>query len=309
MNTPYFPFSFFNSSIVPSEEAVIPIMTNALQYGTGVFAGIRGYYNTEKKTLSVFRPRDHFDRMLQSLRILGVTLPYTTDNLIGFLTDLVKKNLPEQNCYFRPFAYASSLLLSPNLARDNQFAFAMYMIPLEDYLPTDKGLKVIVSSWKRIPDTIIPARAKIMGAYINSALARKEAADRGCDEAVMLTESGHISEGSAENIFIVRKGTLITPPVTDDILEGITRATICEIARKKGFPVEERTIDRSELYIAEEAFFSGTGVQCAWISEIDNRIIGSGTLGKITSILRDTYFAAVRGEVPEYAPLCLPISY
>ena len=200
----------------------------------------------------------------------------------------------------RPFAYAGSTNLSPNLERDAQFDFALYMMPLGEYLSVEKGLSVMVSSWRRISDNAIPPRGKISGSYINSALARKEATERGFDEAILLTQDGHVSEGSAENIFIVRDGILITPSATDDALEGITRRTILQLAKDLGIPTEIRSVDRTELYIADEAFFSGTGVQVAWIAKVDDRTVGDAKRGPVTKQLQDLFFSIVRGEEPRY---------
>lgn len=300
MKSDTLPYAFFEKKVVPIEKANISIMTNALQYGTGIFGGIRAYYNKEKKFLSVFRVDDHYKRFLQSINILGVSLPFTKKELVDITLNLLKKNNPKTDTYCRPFAYASSLNLSPNLERDKIFDFALYMIPLGEYLSTTKGLSVMVSSWRRISDNAIPSRAKVSGAYINSALARKEATDRGCDEAILLTEDGHVAEGSAENIFIVHDGVLVTPPKSDDVLEGISRRSIIQIAQDLGIKVEERTIDRTELYICEEAFFSGTGVQVSWIGKVDGRVVGNGKRGPVTAKLQDLYFNILRGNEKKY---------
>ncbi len=294
----YFPYAFFQGKVVKNEDAKVSIMTNALQYGTAIFGGIRSYYNENngKPFISVFRIDDHYTRFLNAIKIIGVTLGYNKEQLIDITLKLLKKNNPHTDAYIRPFAYAGSINLSPNLTRDNKFDLAIYTIPLGDYLPTDKGLSAKVSSWRRVSDNAIPARAKISGSYINSALARKEAADYGFDEAIFLTEDGHVAEGSAENIFIVRNNTLITPATSDEVLEGITRRTIMEIAKSLNIPVEVRSIDRSELYVADEAFFCGTGVQVAWISSIDGRMLGNGKRGSITGQIQDTYFEVVRGQ-------------
>ena len=304
MTNTSFPFSFFEGKIVKTEDAKVSIMTNALQYGTGIFGGVRGYYNKEKKFLSVFRIDDHLKRFKSSLKILGVDMNYSQADLKKILLDLTKKNNPQTDTYFRPFAYASSLNLSPNLERDGVFEFALYMIPLGDYLPTDRGISVSVSSWKRVSDNAIPSRAKISGSYVNSALAKKEAMSNGHDEAIFLSESGTVSEGSAMNIFIVRDGVLITPSKTQAILEGITRRSVIKLAEDLGFPIEERAIDRSELYVADEAFFSGTGAQISWISKIDHRQIGDGRMGPMTKKIRDLFFRVVRGDEKKYADWC-----
>ena len=307
LKTSSYPFAFFEGKVVPMEEAKVSIMTNALQYGTGVFGGIRGYYNKKEGYISLFRLEDHFKRFLNSLKIIGVTLPYSVKELIDITVDLTKKNKAQTDTYFRPFAYAGSLNLSPNLERDSVFAFAEYMMPLGDYIPTDKGISVMVSSWRRVADNAIPSRAKITGSYINSALAKQEANRNGHEEAIFLSEDGHVSEGSAMNFFMVRDGILITPPKSDNILEGITRRTVMTLAKDLGIPVEERSIDRSELYIAEEAFFSGTGAQIAWIQKIDHRTVGDGNRGKISAKIQDLFFSLVYGNEKKYDAWCTKI--
>ncbi len=307
LTTTSFPFAYFEGKIVPIEDAKVSIMTNALQYGTGIFGGIRGYYNKEKGFISLFRIEDHFQRFVNSLKVIGVQLEYTKEDLMKITLDLTKKNNPQTDTYYRPFAYAGSLNLSPNLERDNTFAFAEYMIPLGDYLPTDKGIAVSVSSWRRISDNAIPSRAKITGGYMNSALAKKEANQNGSDEAIFLSEDGHVAEGSAMNFFMVRDGVLVTPSKSNDILEGITRRTVLELAKDLGMTVEERTIDRSELYVADEAFFSGTGAQISWIQKIDHRTVGDGNRGKLTGQIQDLFFRVVRGNESAYDKWCTKI--
>lgn len=302
-----FDYAFFAGRLVKLEEAKVSIMTSALQYGTGIFAGIRGYYDETKSSLSVFRIRDHYRRFLSSVKILGCSLAYTEDELIEIHMELIKKNNPHGNVYFRPFAYVGSTNIGPKLTDPGvNLDFALYMVSLGDYLPVDKGLSVMVSSWRRVSDNAIPARGKFSGAYINSALAKKEAIDNGFDEAILLSDSGHVSEGSVENIFIVRDGMLITPCSSDDILEGITRNTIMCIAEDLGMKVVERTIDRSELYIADEIFLVGTGCQLAWVQSVDKRDIGvaNGQIGTISKIIQQRYFATVYGEVEEYQKWC-----
>lgn len=301
MNQSTFPFSFFNKKFVKTEEAKVSITTNALQYGNGVFSGIRGYYNNNKKTLFVFRLNDHFERFLDALKILGVSIPYSKKQLKDIVVDLAKKNQPKTDSYFRPFAYADSDNISPNLDRDEVFNFCLFMISLGEYLPTNIGISVMVSSWRRVSDNAVPARAKISGAYINSSLAKKEATARGFNEAIVLNEGGHVSEGSAANFFLVKNNVLITPSKTDDILEGITRRTILELAKDLKIQTEERSVDRTELYTADEAFFSGTGVQLSWINSIDGRMIGDGKRGKITGKLQDLFFQIVRGDNKKYS--------
>ncbi|MCX7996402.1 MAG: branched-chain amino acid transaminase [Patescibacteria group bacterium] len=308
LTTTAHPYAFFEGKVVPVAEANVSIMTNALQYGTGIFSGIRGYYNAEGDFISIFRLEDHIKRFLQSFRIIGVKLEYDHKQLCEITIDLMKRNAPRTDTYIRPFGYAGSLNLSPNLERDSTFAFAEYMIPLGEYIPVDKGISVMVSSWRRVTDNTIPSRAKITGAYMNSALAKQEANRNGHEEAIFLNEAGSVVEGSAMNIFLVRDGVLITPAKYDDILEGITRRSIITLANDMGIPVEERTVDRSELYVADEAFFSGTGAQVSWISAIDHRPVGDGTRGPITTKLQEMFFRVARGQEKKYAKWCTKVA-
>jgi branched-chain amino acid aminotransferase len=308
LKTTAFPYTFLEGNVVKTEEAKVSIMTNALQYGTGIFGGLRGYYHKKNNYLSIFRIEDHIKRFMQSFHIIGVKLKYSEKEVKQIILDLTKKNKPETDTYYRPFGYASSTNISPNLERDSVFDFSLHMIPLGDYLPTDKGISVMVSTWRRISDNSIPSRAKISGSYINSALAKKEANMYGHEEAILLTEDGHVAEGSAMNLCIVRNGVLITPTYSNDILEGITRRTIITLAKDNGIPVEERTVDRTELYIADEAFFCGTGAQISWISQIDKRKIGTGKRGEITGRLQDLFFRVVRGEEKKYEDWCTKIA-
>lgn len=301
-----FKYAFFEGQFNDLENAKVSIMTNALQYGTAVFGGIRGYYDIEEKKLSLFRIRDHYKRFLSSIKILGCDFPYSLEQLISIHLDLIKKNAPTINSYFRPFAYVSNTSLGPNL-HNVTMDYALYMIPLEEYMPLGKGLSLKVSSWRRVSDNSIPARGKFSGAYLNSAFARKEANDNGYDEAILLTENGTVCEGSAENLFIIRDDILITPSLGDDILEGITRKTLLHLARENGIEVMERSIDRSELYLADEAFLSGTGCQLAWVHSIDKRVI-SNEIGHISKKLQDEYFAVVRGKVAKYSSWCTKVS-
>lgn len=294
-----FPYAFFEGDLVPSDQAKVNIATHALQYGTGCFGGIRGYVDRDGSTINIFRLRDHTQRLLQSARLLRANVSYDPDDIAGIVTDLIRKNAPRQNVYIRPFIYKAELALAPRLTglRD---ALAIYMIELDDYLDLSAPVSLMVSSWQRIEDNVIPSRGKVTGAYINSSLAKDQAGEAGYDDAIMLNRDGKIAEASGANIFIVRNGTLITPPVTEDILEGITRRSLIEFAHDAGIPVAERAIDRSELYIADEAFLCGTGVQVAAVGSIDGRPIGDGKLGPITSQLQTIYFSLVRGDDSPY---------
>lgn len=293
------PFAFFQGDFVAIENANVSIATHALQYGTGCFAGIRGYLDNDGKSINIFRLPDHTRRLVQSGLILRADLPYGPDEIGQIIVDLVKKNAPTQNVYIRPFIYKAGLELTPKL-KGIKDELAIYMMPLGDYLDVANPIKLGVSSWQRIEDDIIPSRAKITGGYINSSLAKDEAAEAGYDDAIMLNRDGKVAEASGANLFIVRNGALITAPITADILEGITRRSLVEFARDAGVTVEERAIDRSELYIAEEVFLCGTGVQIASVGWIDGRPIGGGKRGPITEKLQNTFFSLVRGGDSPY---------
>ncbi len=273
--------------------------THALNYGTGVFEGIRAYWNEERGTLQVLKLREHYERFEKSCRMLRIELPNTIDELCDITLDILKRNGPREDTYIRPLAYKSATAVGVNLKGDSELS--IFTVPMGDYVELT-GLKVCVSSWRRTPDTSIPARGKLTGSYINTALAVDEAHRAGYDDAIFLTQDGHVSEASAANIFIVRKGQIITPPVTADILEGITRDCVMELAeRELDLLVMERDIDRTELYAADEVFLSGTGFQIAPVVEVDGRPVGTGSVGPIVEELQKMYFRAARGEWPEYA--------
>ncbi|MFH1927757.1 MAG: branched-chain amino acid transaminase [Chloroflexota bacterium] len=300
-------YAFFKGEFVPIEEAKVSIMTHAFNYGTGCFEGIRGYWNQEEEQLYIFRLMEHYQRLQRSSRIIFIDLPYSAEELSDLTVNLLRMNQHRSDTYVRPLAYKATEGIGVRL-HDLEDDFAIFSVPLGRYLEKEEGASVSVSSWRRVDDNAIPARAKITGAYINSALCKTEAVLNGFDEAIVLTQDGHVSEGSAENLFIVRSGKLVTPPGTDNILEGITRATIMQLAREEmGLEVEERKIDRTELYIAEEAFFCGTGVQVAAIVDVDRRRVGSGKIGPVVSRLRDIYFDVVRGKVEKYKGWCTPV--
>ncbi len=292
-------FAYFKGQIVPFSEANISIGTHALHYGTGAFAGIRGYLDDDGETINVFRLHDHAARLLRSAKLLRMTLPHTVDTVVETMLELTRRNAPTGDVYFRPLVYKASVQLTPRLlGLDDELA--VFMLPMGDYLDTTRGQKVIVSSWTRVSDNAIPSRGKLTGAYINSAFAKDEAEEHGADDAIMLNEVGKVAEGSACNLFIVRDGVLITPPVTGDILEGITRRSVLTVAADLGIPTEQRAIDRSELYLADEAFFCGTGAQIAWIETIDGRTIGEGTPPPVAEKVRVELFDAFRGRSDRY---------
>jgi branched-chain amino acid aminotransferase len=291
---------FFNGEFVPANEARVGVMSHALSYGTGCFEGIRGYWNDQTGELYLFRLREHYERLHNSCRIVNIKLPYTVDELIAITVDLVRRNNLRENCYIRPFAYKADEVIGVRLTELHD-AFLIYTVPMGDYVATT-GLRCGVSSWRRVDDNMIPARAKISGAYVNSAFAKSEALMNGFDEAIMLTSEGHVSEGSAENIFMLVDGSLITPPASENILLGITRDTIMQLARRElDRVVRERQIDRTELYVADEIFLTGTGAQIAPVIEVDHRPVGTGKVGTLTETLQQAYHDVVRGKRPEYS--------
>lgn len=299
-------FAFFNGEIVPIEQAQVSVMTHALNYGTGCFEGIRGYWNADEQQLLVFQLRPHMERLLRSCKILFMALPYNADDLCRITLDLLRREEFREDVYIRPLVYKSDHAIGVRL-NDMTDGFALFALGFGQYIQ-GPAARACISSWRRIEDNIIPSRAKVSGAYINSALAKTEALLNGYDEAIVLGADGQISEASAANLFIVRDGVLITPPVTSDVLEGITRRVVADLARDElGVPVVERSIDRTELYIADEAFFCGTGVEIKPIAEIDRRPVGDGSVGPISARLVQLYGDLVRGRLARYREWCTPV--
>lgn len=297
---------YMNGAFVPAHEARVGVMSHALSYGTGCFEGIRGYWNDQTQELYIFRLREHYERLHRSCRIVNIALPYTVDELIAITVDLVRRNNLHENCYIRPFAYKADEIIGVRL-NNLEDAFLVYAVPMGDYVATT-GLRCGVSSWRRIDDNMIPARAKISGSYMNSAFAKTEALMNGFDEAIMLTSEGHVSEGSAENIFMLINGELVTPSASENILPGITRDTVMQLARRELDRItRERQIDRTELYIADEIFLTGTGAQLAPVIEVDHRSVGTGKVGPLTETFQRTYYEVVRGMRPEYLDWLTPV--
>lgn len=300
-------YAFFKGKFVPLEEANVNIMNNAFMYGTAVFEGIRGYWNERQEEIYVFRMREHFERMMDSMKIMWMEPKYSVDEFCRLTIELLRLNKPRKDTYVRPGAFKSGQKIGPSL-ENNPTDFYIFSVPFGDYFHGAEGLKVQVSAWRRVEDNAIPARAKIVGAYANTALAKTDALMAGFDECIVLSENGHVSEGSAMNLFMVKKGQLITTPTYENILEGITRSTIIELAREElGIETVGCTIDRSELYTADELFFCGTGAQIAPIISVDKRPIGNGKVGPITEKIKDLYISICRGEVPKYHKWLTPV--
>jgi branched-chain amino acid aminotransferase len=298
MNTAH---AYFEGKIVPMDDAKISIASHALNYGTAAFGGLRGYWNEKQEKLFVFRPLDHYRRLLGSSKMLCMELPHSPESLTQITIDLLKADNWRQDVYIRPLVYKADAGIGVRL-HDLRDEVSIFAIPFGAYGKNEDGAHITVSSWRRIDDNVIPARGKISGAYANSALIKTDAIRSGFDEALVLDNNGHISEGTAMNVFIVRDGVLITPPVTDNILEGITRRTVLELARNElKIPVVERSIDRTETYICEELFMTGTAAQVTVVTKVDHRPVGSGQPGEITLKLRQLFDDVVHGRVEKYA--------
>ena len=291
---------FFEGKIVPFEDAKVSVATQALHYGTAVFGGIRGYWNDEKKKLYIFRPYDHYRRLLNSGRMMNMQLPYDEEGLIQLTLDLVRTEGWQTDIYIRPLIYKADLGIGVRL-HDLRDELTIFSMPFQLYVKNDTNAHVTISSWRRIDDNVIPARGKVSGAYANSALIKTDAVRSGFDEALVLDHNGHVSEGSAMNIFMVRDGVVITPPITDNILEGITRRTVMELAKNElGLPVVERSIDRTELYICDELFMTGSAAQIVAITKVDYRSVGKGEMGPVAGKLRELFNEIVRARNPKY---------
>lgn len=298
-------YCFFRGEITPLANANVNISTHALNYGTGCFEGIRAYWNPDQGQLYMLKSLEHYQRLLKSGRILKIQSPYSAQELVDWTIKVLQKNQYREDVYIRPLAYKASQVIKVTLSglRDE---VAVFTVPMGDYLKTE-GLSAVVSSWQRVADNIIPSRAKVTGAYINPALATDAATSDGYDEAIMLSTDGQVSEASAANLFIVRDGTLITTPITSDILEGITRRAVMQLAQDLSVPYEVRPIDRTELYISDEIFLAGTGAQIAPITSVDKRLVGDGELGPVTRQLQTLYHRAVRGYEPSYLDWLTPV--
>jgi branched-chain amino acid aminotransferase len=300
------PLIYFENDFVRLSEARLPILTHALHYGTGVFEGIRGYWSSEFRELYLVRCEEHYKRWKANCRILGIDPKPAAGELAHLTADLIRVNHFETDVYIRPLSYMSGTKVG--IRPDGSHRFAIIPVPFGRYLPSENGLHAGITSWRRIQDNAIPARGKICGAYVNSVLATMEAKANGFDEAILLNEDGHVAEGASCNIFIVRNGTLITPPPQDNILEGLTRACIMDLAwREMGMRVIERSIDRTELYMAEEIFFSGTAVELSPVTRVDHRDIGDGCVGPLVTRLRTLYTDATHGRKPAYQHWLLPV--
>tara|TARA_B100000029_G_scaffold508501_2_gene595577 strand:- start:3763 stop:4692 length:930 start_codon:yes stop_codon:yes gene_type:complete len=301
------PYAYFRGEIIPLADAQIGVMTHAFNYGTAVFEGIRGNWNEEEETTFLFRVREHYVRLEQSCRILNLPFEEDIDNLIDITIEIASKSEFREDIYIRPLVYASSEVLGVRL-HGLETDVVVFVAPFGPYLDIEQGARCHTSTWRRVDDTGIPPRAKVTGIYVNSALAKTEAQLNGFDEAIVLNADGHVSEGSGENIFIIRDGVLITPPPSDNVLEGITAETVKILAANElGIETIERTIDRTELYIADEVFMTGTAAHVTPVVEVDRRSISGGVPGPITKQLVESYSDVIRGKNKKYEDWCLPV--
>jgi branched-chain amino acid aminotransferase len=300
-------YAFFKGEIVPYSQAKVGVLTHGFNYGTAVFAGLRAYWNEDQEQLYIFRPKDHFQRLLHSAKVMFMQFDHDPESLTQITLELLRKEQYQRDIYIRPLAYKEDEIVGVKL-HDLVDEITISALPLDSYVANDTDAHITFSSWRRLDDNMIPARGKVSGAYANSALIKTDAVKAGFDEALVLTQDGHVSEGSAMNVFMIRQGALITPTITENILEGITRRTVIEFAREElGIPVIERPIDRTEVYLSDELFMTGTAAQIVAVTRVDHRVIGSGKMGPNTARLRELYQAAVRGKLSKYAHWNTPV--
>ena len=299
--------AYFNGKIVPYTEAKVGVLTHGLNYGTAAFAGNRAYWNEDEQQLFIFRPFDHYRRFLNSAQLLCMEFDHTPESLTQTTIELLHKDGHRCDVYIRPLAYKADEIVGVKL-HDLHDEVSIVALPFDRYVANDTDAHVTISSWRRVDDNVIPARGKISGAYVNSAFIKTDALRSGFDEALVLTQEGHISEGSAMNIFMARDGVLVTPPITENILEGITRGTIMELARQElGLTIVERPIDRTEVYLCDEIFLTGTAAQVTAVTRVDHRLVGAGVMGAIATRLRQVFNDVVRGSVPKYRHWNTPV--
>jgi branched-chain amino acid aminotransferase len=289
-------WAYFEGALVGIGEAQVSIGTHAFNYGTAVFEGIRAY-RQDDGSLAILFAAGHYERLLRNARLLRASVPESVDELVAITRELLRRNEHPADAYIRPLVYKSAHAIHLRLTNLAD-RVAIFTVPLGDYVRTD-GLTATLSGWQRVSDNAIPARGKITGGYVNACFASEDAHAGGYDEAILLTADGHVAEASSANVFVIRDGEVATPSLTDDVLAGITRGAVVRVASDAGYAVVERRIDRSELYLADEIFFTGTGVQVAPVASIDGREVGNGSYPVALDIQR-RYFDAVRGRDPRY---------
>jgi branched-chain amino acid aminotransferase len=301
------PIAFHKGEYIPLEQASVGVMTHALHYGTAIFEGIRGNWNAEEEQSYIFRMRDHYERMLQGCSMMHISLPYSVDELCDITVEMVERCGYTEDIYIRPLAYKSTERVATLNLHTLDDGFTVFAIPFGAYMDLEAAAHCCTSSWRQPEDTMVPPGMKISGGYVNNILAKSDAVAAGFDEAILLNQAGYVCEGTGENLFIIRNGKLATPPLDDNILPGITRSTVMDIAyNEMELGVEERHILRSELYIADELFLTGTAAHLTPVGKVDNRSIGDGNMGSVTRELQTLYFDIVRGRNPKYRHWCTP---
>lgn len=290
---------WLNGKIISEKAATVPILTHSLQYGSGMFEGIRAY--ATENGPAVFRLDDHIKRFFNTAKMKSMDLGYTRKQISDAVIEVVKRN-KLGSCYIRPFAFYDDAHIGM-ATEGKKVSVFIAAVPFGAYFGSKKsnGIKCKVSSWRRINSNILPVQAKSSGNYVNSIMADTEAIEEGFDSAVLLSESGYVSEGPAENIFLVKDGVLVTPSVESDILLGITRDSIIHFASYNGISTEERLVRRDELYSADEMFFAGTAAEITPITHIDGKKVGNGRIGSMTSKLSDIYSRIVSGKEREFS--------
>ena len=296
-------YVWFDGKLIPSNDAEVSVRTHALHYGTAVFEGIRAYFHDGE--LYVFRLGEHSERLVRSARMLHMELPWTAAQISGGILDLLKKNKVRDSVYIRPIAFVGEGGINLDFRKHPKHV-AVFAFPFDAYFERS-GLRVCISSWRRVSQSSMIPRAKAAANYLNSSIATIEAKLAGYDEALLLDEEGRVSEGAGENLFIVEGKVLSTPPTYSAILEGITRQTVSTLALEMGLEVRERPIDRSELYTADEVFLTGTATEIEAVLEIDGRKVSGGEPGPVTKRVKSSYFDLVRGLIPRHRSWLTPV--
>ncbi len=302
---PFVPkFVWFDGKLVKAEDAKVPVMTHAIHYGTSVFEGVRGYWNS--KNLYIFRLQDHIKRFRNSGKVYSISLRFTDKEIANAIIQICKKNNVKESCYIRPFYFVGKHGINLHVTEDTPTHAAIVMFPFGD-LFNKNGIKVGISSWRRIHDISTPPLAKMGGNYLNSILATQESKRNGYDEAILLDHLGNISEAPGENIFIVRDGKLLTPPPSSSALEGITKDSVIKIAKDLGYETIEREIPRTEIYFAEEVFLTGTAAEITPVISVDGKRVGDSKVGKITENIRKIYSDITMGKNKKYSRWVTPV--
>lgn len=304
MNSNNAEFIWFDGEFKPWDSVTVPITTHAIHYGTSVFEGIRGYSNDEN--LFVFKLREHMQRLIQSAEVYSINSRFTISEICSSTIELLKRNNIRKSCYIRPLLFVGLHGIDLNITKDSPSHLAIIAFPFNRYFP-ETGIKTCISSWRRINENSTPPMAKAGGNYMNSVLATQECKRNGYDESILLDYQGNVSEAPGENIFLVRGNKIYTPPLSDSVLEGITRDTAITLARNLGYEVRERSITRTELYIADELFVTGTAAEITPIISVDNHMVGSGQVGEITKKISDYYQKVVISQISEYREWLTPV--